>query len=211
MRGGYFLAEESPDRLITQFGCDSLEGVFLKLSVIQNMGKTRRASIAQAVTETIQVPSGSINDAAVLDDEVSEITGEFGDNVSMSSRGRVSIAPEPTEISHPELPPDEKPPMTVTDFFKIVSLTHMRALIWKNFLWMWRNAPVMAFIIGLPVAQTVLFCLSIGHDPSGLPLAVVNHELEESEVCKWTPGCNSTRLSCNYLTYLEKRTLQLVS
>lgn len=211
MRGGYFLAEESPERLISQFGADSLEDVFLKLSVIQNMGKRRRSSILQGVTETIQVPSGTINEAAVIDDELGEISGEFGDNVSMSSRGgRVSIAPEPTENAPPELPPDEEPPMTCSDHFKIVKLSHMRALIWKNFLWMWRNAPVMAFIIGLPVLQTILFCLSIGHDPTGLSVSVVNHELEESETCKVTPGCNSTRLSCNYLDFLRKRTLELV-
>lgn len=89
MRGGYFLAEESPERLISQFNADSLEDVFLKLSVIQNMGKRRRSSIVQSVTDTIQVPelsSGVVNDAVVLDDEVGEISGEFGDNISMSGR-----------------------------------------------------------------------------------------------------------------------------
>lgn len=89
MRGGYFLAEESPERLIQQFNAESLEDVFLKLSVIQNMGKRRRSSIVQSVTHTIQVPElpgGVVNDAAVLDDEPGEISGEFGDNTSMSSR-----------------------------------------------------------------------------------------------------------------------------
>lgn len=70
MRGGYFLAEESPERLINQYNAESLEDVFLKLSVIQNMGKRRRSSILQEVTDTIQVPSGAINEAAVIDDEV---------------------------------------------------------------------------------------------------------------------------------------------
>lgn len=138
MRGGYFLAEESPERLISQFNAESLEDVFLKLSVIQNMGKRRRSSILQTVTETIHVslknwgtnikssffygppgiieflipeiycfrdisickkiniifcwqvpelPGGAVNEAAVLDDEPhGEISGEFGDNVSMTSR-----------------------------------------------------------------------------------------------------------------------------
>lgn len=88
MRGGYFLAEESPERLLTQFNVDSLEDVFLKLSVIQNMGKRRRSSILQSVTESIQVPElpGAVNEGVVLDDEVGEISGEFGDNISMSSR-----------------------------------------------------------------------------------------------------------------------------
>lgn len=217
MRGGYFLAEESPERLISQFNAESLEDVFLKLSVIQNMGKRRRSSILQEVTETITVPSGAINEAAVLDDEVGEISGEFGDNVSMSSRGgRVSIAPDNTENAPPELPPEEEPPRTFWDYFKFMKLAHMRALVWKNFLWMWRNAPVMAFIIGLPVAQTILFCLAIGHDPTGLKLTVVNEELGPANLstCQGhgkNHDCNSTLLSCSYLQFLEDKTLVPVS
>lgn len=85
----------------------------------------------------------------------------------------------------------------------------MRTLMWKNFLWMWRNAPVMAFIIGLPVAQTILFCLSIGHDPTGLKVSIVNNELSlpGENSCKPVIGCNSTRLSCNYIEFLKQRTL----
>lgn len=47
MRGGRFLAEESPDTLLQRYACDSLEDVFLKLAVMQNKGKRRRSSIAQ--------------------------------------------------------------------------------------------------------------------------------------------------------------------
>lgn len=142
--------------------------------------------------------------------KVGEISGEFGDNVSMSSRGgRISIAPDNVENVAPELPPEEEPPFTFSDYFKIMKATHMKALIWKNFLWMWRNAPVMAFIIGLPVAQSILFCLSIGHDPTGLKISVVNRELDfpQENICKPSLGCNSTRLSCNYIKFLENRTL----
>ncbi|KAF7271422.1 hypothetical protein GWI33_015708 [Rhynchophorus ferrugineus] len=207
MRGGYFLAEASPERLINQFSADSLEDVFLKLSVIQNMGKRRRSSILQAVTETIPIPAGAVNEAAVLDDEVGEISGEFGDNVSVSSRTarRVSIVPEPTaEEVPPELPPEEKTTMQFTDYLKVVNFWHMRVLIWKNFLWMWRNIPIMAFIIGLPVGQTILFCLSIGHDPKHVPVSIVNHEINyPMEKCQFVPGCNASRLSCNYFEYLS--------
>lgn len=213
MRGGYLLAEESPTNLMAQCQTDNLEDVFLKLSVLQNMGgKKRRASIAAQVSESIQIPAGAVNEGAVLDDEICEISGEFGDNISMSSRsGRVSTAPEPTEMTPEELPEDEESSRNWLDYFKVVKFTHMHALIWKNFLWMWRNQAVMAFIIGLPIVQTILFCWSIGHDPKHLTLNVVNHELEESEVCKFTSGCNSSRLSCNYLSFLEKRDLYLVS
>ncbi|XP_023014771.1 ABC transporter oskyddad [Leptinotarsa decemlineata] len=211
MRGGYFLAEESPERLISQFSAESLEDVFLKLSVIQNMGKRRRSSILQGVTESIRVPElpgGAINDAAVLDDEVGEISGEFGDNISMTSRAsrRVSIAPEPSvEFIQTDLPPEDKPHTPIGDYFKILKINHMRALVWKNFLWMWRNIPVMLFIIGLPVGQAILFCLSIGHEPFGLKISVVNNEINfPEEQCRQVFGCNSTKLSCNYLDFVAQ-------
>lgn len=71
----------------------------------------------------------------------------------------------------------------------------------------------MAFIIGLPVAQTILFCLSIGHDPTGLKVSIVNEELNfpEENICRPVLGCNSTRLSCNYIEFLKQRTLIPVS
>lgn len=56
MRGGRFLAEESPDDLRMKYQCDSLEEVFLKLAVLQNMGKRRRSSIAQEITDQVSVP-----------------------------------------------------------------------------------------------------------------------------------------------------------
>ncbi|CAG9834101.1 unnamed protein product [Diabrotica balteata] len=211
MRGGYFLAEESPERLIRQFGVDSLEDVFLKLSVMQNMGKRRRSSIAKSVVETITVPEigGAVNPAAVLDDDLGEISGEFGDSVSITSRTgrRVSIAPEPTSDSNiPELPPDEEPEVSFKDYFKFIKLHHMRALMWKNFLWMWRNIPMMLFIIGLPIGQTILFCLTIGHDPMGIKVSVVNNEINfPEETCHQRPlNCNTTKISCNYLDEVAK-------
>ncbi|XP_030761638.1 ABC transporter G family member 20 [Sitophilus oryzae] len=206
MRGGYFLAEASPERLISQFNAESLEDVFLKLSVIQNMGKRRRSSVLQTVTDTIPIPAGAVNDAAVLDDEVGEISGEFGDNISISSRTnrRVSIAPEPTAEEIPsELPPDEDTGFRFRDMLKVVSFSHMRVMMWKNFLWMWRNIPIMAFIIGLPVGQTILFCITIGHDPKNVPLSIVNYEIDyPMERCQYKYGCNASHLSCNYFQYI---------
>lgn len=53
MRGGKMLAEELPANLLIKHQCDSLEDVFLKLSVMQNMGKRRRSSIAQEIVEQV--------------------------------------------------------------------------------------------------------------------------------------------------------------
>lgn len=61
MRGGKFLAEESPDDLLRKYSADSLEQVFLKLSVMQNMGKRRRSSIAKEVIEAVQLPAMTVS------------------------------------------------------------------------------------------------------------------------------------------------------
>lgn len=70
---------------------------------------------------------------------------------------------------------------------------------------------VMLFIVGLPVTQIILFAISIGHDPKGLPISVKNYEINGSVGgCPIIPGCNGTILSCRYLKYLEKRDMVLV-
>lgn len=210
MRGGYFLAEESPDRLMQQFGVESLEEVFLKLSVMQNRGKRRRSSIVQVVTETITVPSGQVNDAAILDDENGEISGEFGDNVSTTGRSarRVSIVQEDPHMLATDVPPEEEVQISWKDRLQFCKGSHMRALVWKNGLWMLRNIPILSFLIGLPMAQVILFCLAIGKDPINLDIAVTNKELDHfTDACKFVPGCNTSKLSCNYISYLEKQDL----
>lgn len=194
MRGGKFLAEETPNRLMAMHRLDTLEEVFLKLSRRQNMGLRRRSSILSSV---IGVPP-EVN----ADDEMS---GEFGDNVSISSRRRSIAVNDDDNI--PDLPPEEKG----NSNFKMLDPNHMKALIWKNFLWMWRNYGVMAFIIGLPVIQIILFCLAIGKDPVGLKLAIVNNELNNyMDPCNVSTGCDMTLLSCRYMEQIKKRSVILV-
>ncbi|XP_054005275.1 ABC transporter G family member 23-like [Hylaeus anthracinus] len=193
MRSGKLLAEESPTKLMEIHNLDSLEDVFLKLSKRQNMGLRRRSSILSSVTG---VPPE--------DPPEDEMSGEFGDNVSVSSRTRrVTVDDE----NVPELPPEEKG----SNNFQMINPQHMKALIWKNFLWMWRNVGMMLFIFGLPVVQIVLFCLSVGKDPVGLNIAIVNNELNNTnDPCVPTVGCDWSLLSCRYLQHLKKRSVEFV-
>ncbi|XP_058807802.1 ABC transporter G family member 23 [Phymastichus coffea] len=185
MRGGRFLAEESPRRLMEMHRLETLEDVFLKLSRQQNMGLRRRSSILSSVVGNLPDP-----------DADEEMSGEFGDNVSISSRRRSIAVTSDDDIL--DLPPEEEGPHK----FQMLNPKHMKALIWKNFLWMWRNVGIMLFIIGLPVVQIILFCLSIGHDPTGLKLAIVNNELNNSmDPC--TPDISM--LSCWFLDHLKAR------
>lgn len=73
----------------------------------------------------------------------------------------------------------------------------------------------MAFIIGLPCLQIILFCLAIGQDPTGLKLAVANYELNNGSMavtqsCPTTIGCNHTMLSCRYLNVLQSKHIVIV-
>jgi hypothetical protein len=69
----------------------------------------------------------------------------------------------------------------------------------------------MLFIIGLPVVQIILFCLTIGQDPKGLHLAYVNDELNFTAECMTVEGCSYSLLSCQYLDSIRSREIVLVS
>ncbi|XP_025989542.1 ABC transporter G family member 20 isoform X2 [Solenopsis invicta] len=197
MRNGKFLAEESPSKLMQMHRLDTLEDVFLKLSKRQNLGLRRRSSILSSLPGVSPIAP---------EDDLDEMSGEFGDNVSISSRRKSAVIVDEGNV--PALPPEEEGDSSK---YTVINPMHMKALIWKNFLWMWRNVGIMMFVIGLPVGQIILFCLSIGKDPIGLKLAVVNHELNNSmQQCIPTTGCNWSQLSCRYLEHLQKRTIRLL-
>lgn len=104
----------------------------------------------------------------------------------------------------------------------------MKALLQKNFLRMWRNVGVMLFIFALPVMQVILFCLAIGRDPTGLKLAIINDEKNDSvninllkfviiynqklffhfQSCSFKPGCAYNQLGCRYLSHLNSSVIQ---
>ncbi|XP_034837431.1 ABC transporter G family member 20 [Maniola hyperantus] len=221
MRGGKFLAEEAPMELIRRYNGESLEDVFLKLSVLQNRGKRRRSSILADVVERVEIPAIPDPTVDTEDPEIGEISGEFGDNVSMSSKGRGIIA-EPAVVE--ALPPEEKPPRGLLERIKPMKMHHMQALVWKNFWSLFRNFGLLSFIIGLPISQMFLFCLAIGHYPVGLPIAVVNYEVganDTNALCSYdknscpqdpeTWDWNLTRFSCRYLDFLSQRQNNLIT
>lgn len=196
MRNGKFLAEESPSKLMEMHRLDTLEEVFLKLSKRQNMGLRRRSSILSSITG---VPP--------VQDDMEEMSGEFGDNVSISSRRKSVVIVDDSNVLS-ALPPEEE---DNSSKYTVLNPIHMKVLLWKNFLWMWRNVGMMLFIIGLPVVQIILFCISIGKDPTGLKLAIVNNELNNSmQPCIPGIGCDWSLLSCRYLQHLQKKTIQFL-
>ncbi|XP_031331880.1 ABC transporter G family member 23-like [Photinus pyralis] len=88
------------------------------------------------------------------------------------------------------------------------SHNHLKAILWKNLLWMIRNVPLMASIVLLPALIIALFCVSYGHRPYDFDISVVNHETNLTECGNL--HCDSAILSCHYLTYLQTRSVRLV-
>ncbi|XP_037955428.1 ABC transporter G family member 20-like [Teleopsis dalmanni] len=200
LRGGKMLAEEAPELLRQQHNATSLEEVFLKLAVKQNMGKRRRSSIAQDVMN--QISATAITNPAF--DNSAEISGEFGDNISMASATKDHTTSVVDSTASQTVARDSR--SSFCQNILVLSKHHLHALMWKNFLWMMRNVGAMTFIIGLPVMQIILFCYAIGHDPVGLKIAVSNHEMSNEMIfqqsCPIIAGCNHTMLSCRYLGML---------
>lgn len=205
MRGGRFLAEESPEDILHRYNTVSLEDAFLKLSILQNRGRRRRSSISSVVIakQASALPQLEMQNDGF--DQNTEISGEFGDNMSVANVP--AVAPDTAD----PLPPNDEVDFSWTEMCNILTPHHMKALVWKNTLWMWRNVPLMLFIMGMPVIQICLFCWTIGKDPIGLHIGVINHEVPFETYCSYNTSCAYERLSCRYLEHFKDKKQELVS
>ncbi|XP_031331082.1 ABC transporter G family member 20-like isoform X2 [Photinus pyralis] len=207
MRSGYIMAEESPASILSRFETDTLEDAFLKLSIMQNMGRRKRSIAARAVASAVVLPSGIVNQALDVDDDHHhEISAEFGDGLTTSKTGRrFSLV---AQEAIPQLPQEPVHKAELGDYLLHLEPRHMKALIWKNFLWILRNWPIMLTVIALPVTQFAIFYLAVGHTPTNLNIAIVDYESGDRDCHPLS--CNGTRLGCNYLEYLKKKKIHLI-
>lgn len=89
MRSGYLLTETSPNYILREFNSETLEGVFLKLSEMQNVGRLYFEN--KKVQHNSMAPGGVDNSAAIFedvedDDARSELSGKFGDSIPIERR-----------------------------------------------------------------------------------------------------------------------------
>ncbi|KAG7190145.1 hypothetical protein KM043_006275 [Ampulex compressa] len=215
MRSGRLLAEESPRTLLTLYNCPSLEDVFLKLS--RKQGQNAQPPTELNISNNISLASlnwGKKDEPVYVTEEsgvvglnfhqskevlIHDSTNGVGNHYDINGR------PIPGIMSESRVECDDCGDFA--DCYKITTPGKIKALLQKNFLRMWRNVGVMLFIFALPVMQVILFCLAIGRDPTGLKLAIVNHEIfYENQSCPVSYGCSFTRLSCRYLNFLDNDT-----
>ncbi|KAL0277482.1 UNVERIFIED_CONTAM: hypothetical protein PYX00_004744 [Menopon gallinae] len=213
MRSGRLLAEESPQVLLSMYGCQSLEEVFLKLS--RKQGSSNVPNQAELnISNNISLSSlhWSKKDAIYVTEESGVVGLNFQqskeaahnhENSNGIGNGHLDIKTIGTKASKAmDVDCDD---CGGGDCCKLTTKGKIRALLQKNFLRMWRNVGVMLFIFALPVMQVILFCLAIGRDPTGLKLAIVNHEMDYDLMeCPYNNNCSFTNLSCRYLSHLNK-------
>ncbi|XP_065349874.1 ABC transporter G family member 23-like [Cloeon dipterum] len=183
MRGGRLLAEQSPESMLVQYNCDSLEEVFLKLSREQT---NKQQGAIQAENSAHAVPIGGQMDAEAVVEPTLESS-------------------QPGEEEDFSYKQDESPQSGWKKNLKLSSSNIFKALLWKNFMWMWRNPGIILFVVGLPIIQVVLFCVAVGRDPAGLTLAIVNHDTPFGKSCPTDlTGCNLTHMACRFLDSLRE-------
>ncbi|XP_059488543.1 ABC transporter G family member 20 isoform X1 [Neocloeon triangulifer] len=217
MRNGRLLAEESPHVLLSMYGCPTLEEVFLKLS--RKQGTSSSANLAELnVSNNISLASLNWNrkdDPVYVTDESGVIGLNFHQSkevlITDSINGHLDTIHSKTSKATTKIEEAldcDDCGDCASDCFKITTRGKMKALLQKNFLRMWRNVGVMLFIFALPVMQVILFCLAIGRDPTGLKMAIVNHEFNGTQrECLPMEGCNFVDLGCRYLQHLNNNSI----
>ncbi|XP_015520774.2 ABC transporter G family member 23 isoform X1 [Neodiprion lecontei] len=216
MRSGRLLAEESPRALLTMYNCASLEDVFLKLS--RKQGQSTQPTTELNISNNISLASlnwGKKDEPVYVIQESGVVGLNFHQSKEVLIHDTTNGVGSHYDLNGKPLP-GAKGDTSVecddcgdfTDCYKITSIGKIRALLQKNFLRMWRNVGVMLFIFALPVMQVILFCLAIGRDPTGLKIAIVNHEMTWGNLsCPIEKNCSFTNLSCRYLKFLDNETM----
>ncbi|XP_046748724.1 ABC transporter G family member 23 isoform X2 [Diprion similis] len=216
MRSGRLLAEESPRALLTMYHCASLEDVFLKLS--RKQGQSTQPTTELNISNNISLASlnwGKKDEPVYVTQESGVVGLNFYQSKEVLIHDTTNGVGSHYDLNGKPLP-GVKGDTSVecddcgdfTDCYKITSIGKIRALLQKNFLRMWRNVGVMLFIFALPVMQVILFCLAIGRDPTGLKIAIVNHEMTWGNLsCPVEGNCSLSNLSCRYIKFLDNKTM----
>lgn len=199
MRGGYFLAEDSPANLLTRFGFASLEDLFSHLSMIQNTNAN------QHLPKTSDI--SGLPDAIVKSKDLCGITNEsFAmEKIDFDSVKKHKLLEDSSIASF-----HSNRRLKVEKSYSVINKDHLKALLWKNLFHIIRSIPLIMLILTMPFLQNAIFCIGIGHDPINLSIAAVDHETNNSRNCQGNITCNTKHLGCHFLKYLEERDLKLV-
>uniref|UniRef100_A0A0A9YM30 ABC transporter G family member 23 n=1 Tax=Lygus hesperus TaxID=30085 RepID=A0A0A9YM30_LYGHE len=210
MRSGRLLAEEAPQVLLTMYNCQSLEEVFLKLSRKQGQENSAQDANLSNNISLATLQWGKKDEPVYVTEESGVVGLNFHQSkeilIQDSSNGHYD---KMNGMAHGSKETTETNCDDCNSCCNLTTKGKTRALLQKNFLKMWRNVGVMLFIFALPVMQVILFCLAIGRDPTGLHLAIVNHEMNwTTKECPIVYNkCDFKNLSCRYINSLRNDTI----
>jgi len=230
MRNGKLLAEDSPLQLLTIYGLETLEQVFLKLCIKDEKDSTTVSSSADQICQKpplLHSWTGSTRSTLSRKHQNLGVVypGITACNGDLSIQNLSYCAKNPSQ----KLPPAEakairqqrilsKAPFEEDDVFEtkadksffsfnLPTLTVLFALMMKNLIKMMRNFTGLGFVFLLPAIEVVFFCIAIGRDPIQLPLGIVNHEAgggNLTENCLFESACDFNNLSCRLTSHLDK-------
>ncbi|EFX70380.1 ABC protein, subfamily ABCH [Daphnia pulex] len=238
MRSGRLLAEESPDTLLANYNLPTLEDVFLKLCMkddVENRDEDRTEIVATPVrpvtlhaARTAQLPGSYVNpafnhSASQLDVSETGITRQNRSNsreFSASPADRFGNAllnlgvssTSPTHFGEGTATRSGKRNKSSRNFPTVLpSLHRLGALIRKNFLLTFRNFGIFIFIYFMPAFQAIVFNVTLGHEPTGLKMAIVNEEINPNQgrICNYSTDCSYSMLSCRFLRYIKDNIVQV--
>uniref|UniRef100_A0A0A9YEH2 ABC transporter G family member 23 n=1 Tax=Lygus hesperus TaxID=30085 RepID=A0A0A9YEH2_LYGHE len=112
---------------------------------------------------------------------------------------------------------DDSKQINILERGQLFSWDRFLAQLVKNFIWMKRNTTIIGLLLLLPAMQSFLFCLSFGHNPTNIKVAVVADELSSgTNLCvdglkyvtvEDVDNCTiPTPFSCHLLHLLERST-----
>ena len=234
MRSGRLLAQDSPHNLLSTYGLDSLEDVFLQLCMkdgvvvpkakepvyVTNLDEpgTSRGYVDYQPPTKMEPPS--------MNRKIPILSSSYRTESTMSILPSGCHEKEEEEVGNVNSPypwdyrrrkdDSRKKRASSTFNFSLPSPSRTWALIRKNVTQTFRNFGMFLFIFLLPAAQSIVFCVGIGHEPTQLKLAVINDELidpisqQHTLPCRYLTDCTYSMFSCRFLRFLDNETIQQV-
>lgn len=172
---GTVLAEDNPLKLIQKLNCQSLEDVFLHLCIVKSTQPVMSKSQAIAEHVHYEPPEDQNNNDMEMRDK--------NDDPSVTTNGEVPANKDSALVAVNIVQPGLKNglnKMRVHSNEDLIetnsSWNRMKALLKRHWVIFKRNPTSMVLLNIIPVLQTFFFCITFAHNPTNIPVAIVNHD-----------------------------------
>ncbi|XP_055376981.1 ABC transporter G family member 23 [Condylostylus longicornis] len=192
MRSGVLLAENSPEEILTKYGCNSIEDAFLLLSQKQGKSDEAQKSIIKEQTQNSNTP-------------IQVITSETNEKIATLQTGEEFRFKKRMSFQEQRAP-------GFIGTFHFTSTRRMKALLAKNWVQFVRQSSSMAFVFIFPLLSLIPFFLAIGKTPKGIEIGIVNEEASLQQcydetlvtVTRFNDSCEFSKISCRFMQNIDQ-------